>query len=267
MLQASAAIVLTLLPMHEDYLSNNPEGDPFVDDTPQSRPRSSTSWSLITVGIVAAGGLLMIALCCGGGWFAFRFGMGLVAEEVQAELDNYAVIQEHIGAIQTLSMDITKSAAVEGDGVLVFRIEGDKGSGYVTVESVTNAAGTEEVTGGSLQLDTGETFPLLPFGMDVLTEEVRGELDDNAVVQEHIGAIQTMSIDHEKSAAVEGDDVFVFRIEGDKGSGYVTVESVTNAAGMEEVAGGSLRLDTGETFPLLPADSGPAEGAPEAGDE
>jgi hypothetical protein len=253
--------------MHEDDLSNNPEGDPFVDDTPQSRPRSSTSWPLITVGIAAAGGLLMIVLCCGGGWLAFRFGMGLVAEEVQADLDDNAVIQEHIGAIQTLSMDITRSAAVEGDDVLVFRIEGDKGSGYLTVESATNAAGLEEVTGGSLRLDSGETFPLLRFERDVLTEEVLAELDDNAVVQEHIGAIQTISIDHAESAAVEGDDVFVFRIQGDKGSGYATVELVTNAAGMEEVAGGSLRLDSAEVFPLVPVDSPPVEDPPAGADE
>lgn len=150
--------------MHDDYLSNDPGDNQFMDDSRRSPRRSSTNWPLIIFGIVAAGGLLMIVLCCGGGWFAFRFGMGVLTEEVRAELDDNAVIQEHIGAIQTLSMDYTKSTAAAGDDVFVFRIEGDKGSGYVTVESVTNAEGTEEVAGGSLKLDTGETFPLLTEG-------------------------------------------------------------------------------------------------------
>jgi hypothetical protein len=148
--------------MNADYLSNNPEDDPFAHDPAHARQRSSTNWSVIVIGLFAAGGLLVAGLCCGGGWFAFRFGMNVMTEEVRTELDGNDVIREHIGTIQNMSMDYTKSAAVEGDDVFVFRIEGDKGSGYVTVESVTNAAGTEEVAGGSLKLDSGETIPLLP---------------------------------------------------------------------------------------------------------
>jgi hypothetical protein len=148
--------------MQDDYLSNDPGDNDFLRDPAHSRQKSSTNWSVILIGLFAAGGLLIVVLCCGGGWFAFRFGMGVLTEEVRAGIEDNPVIQEHIGTIETLSMDYTKSAAVEGDDVFVFRIEGDKGSGYVTVGSVTNAAGMEEVAGGSLKLDSGETIPLLP---------------------------------------------------------------------------------------------------------
>ena len=55
-----------------------------------------------------------------------------------------------------------------------------------------------------------------------------------------------------KSAAEEGDDVFVYRIKGSKGQGYATVDSITNEWGDEDIQSVSLRLDTGEEVEVIP---------------
>jgi hypothetical protein len=145
--------------MQDDYLRDDLDDDGFPTyDTP-CKKRSSTSWGLIG-DILAGVGLLSVLVCCGIGWYAVQFATDIMAEEVRIELEENAIIQEKIGNIQTMSMDMAKSVAAQGDDEWVFRIEGDKGSGYVTVESFTNDAGFEVVTSGSLRMDSGETFPL-----------------------------------------------------------------------------------------------------------
>lgn len=55
------------------------------------------------------------------------------------------------------------------------------------------------------------------FGSNVFSEQVRNELRDNPVIAERIGEIRSMKVDWTKSAAAEGEDVYVFNIEGTKG--------------------------------------------------
>ena len=95
-------------------------------------------------------------------------------------------------------------------------------------------------------------WALLRFGLNVFSGEVEGELRSNPVIIEHIGLIQEFEVDIRASFAEEGDEDFVFRVRGSKGSGLVTATCVTTDDGTEEVVAGTLQLDSGETLELFP---------------
>ena len=93
---------------------------------------------------------------------------------------------------------------------------------------------------------------LLRLGLGVFSGEVEAELRSNPVIIEHIGRIEEFELDLGASIAEEGDEDFVFRVSGTKGSGLVTCTCVTNAEGIEEVVAGTMQLESGETLDLFP---------------
>lgn len=88
-----------------------------------------------------------------------------------------------------------------------------------------------------------------------LTDEFPGEIADdvqsNPVIQEHIGVISEIRFDLTGTGNEPGDDVFVFVIRGDKGSGLLRAECVTTGSG-ETVRAAELILDSGERHQLFP---------------
>lgn len=147
-----------------DYLAD--DYDPYQNQPGRQRPaKSSTNWTLI-IAILAVVGLVCVLLCCGGAFYLVSFGTDVLGEQVRAEIEDNPVIQEQIGTISTFELDLAKSTAAAGDDAFVFRIEGDKGAGYLTVESVTVDADHEAVTDGSLKLDSGESFLLFDDSHD-----------------------------------------------------------------------------------------------------
>ena len=97
-----------------------------------------------------------------GGWAVIRLGLGVFADEVEADLRSNPVIVEHIGRIEDFKLDLGASIAAEGHDDFVFRVKGTKGSGLVTATCVTNDDGVEEVTAGTVQLESGEVLDLFP---------------------------------------------------------------------------------------------------------
>lgn len=95
---------------------------------------------------------------------------------------------------------------------------------------------------------------LLRLGLGVFSDEIEGELRSNPVLIEHIGRIEEFELDLGASIAEEGNEEFVFRVSGTKGSGLVTATCVTNDEGGEEVVAGTIQLDSGETLDLFPKD-------------
>lgn len=114
---------------------------------------------LLILGVLGGG---FVLLCCGGGGAVMWFGSKVFTEQVRTELEKNPVIVEHVGEIQSMRVDWVKSAAAPGADEYVFDIEGTKGRGRVTVESITVDDDTEEIRSGTLKLDSGETFDLLP---------------------------------------------------------------------------------------------------------
>ena len=92
----------------------------------------------------------------------------------------------------------------------------------------------------------------LSEGLDEFDRQVQVEVEGHPVIVEHIGAIQEFSHDWDASMAEPGEDVWVFDIRGEKGSGRLRAECVTIDADTEDVPSGELILDSGQTVQLFP---------------
>ena len=73
---------------------------------------------------------------------------------------------------------------------------------------------------------------------------------ENEVVQDKIGNIQSLERDWGKSFADEDDEIWYFRVEGDKGSGEIIIRD----SGFSDVdlEWARLNLDSGEEFEIYP---------------
>ncbi|MCC4621028.1 hypothetical protein LL965_13360 [Xanthomonas cassavae CFBP 4642] len=100
---------------------------------------------------------------------------------------------------------------------------------------------------------------LVDTGWSVFTGQARSALQDDAVVQEHIGQIRSMRVDLLRTGMAPGGEEFVFDVEGDRGAGRVKATWVSAGADQEILSDGVLTLRDG-TESTLPA----AETAEEA---
>ncbi len=97
-----------------------------------------------------------------GGWAMVRLGLDVFANDVEFELRDNPVIIEHIGRIEELEVDLTASLSTPEDDDFVFEVRGTKGSGLIHATCVTRDDGTEAVTAGTIQLESGATLDLFP---------------------------------------------------------------------------------------------------------
>ena len=125
-------------------MSSNPN-DPFEGNGPspymdpsQSSPKKSRRGCLIGCTAIS---LLTMLVCCGGGYWIMSFVSGEMSREVQRRLAGNPVVEEHIGEVQSVSLEIletsrqTQKAQEDGKkGVLVFSLEGSKSSGQLRVD-------------------------------------------------------------------------------------------------------------------------------------
>lgn len=82
-------------------------------------------------------------------------------------------------------------------------------------------------------------------------DAVKVAVADNAVIQEHIGDITsiTMNIEESGAASEEGPQRFAYDVTGSKGSGLLVVETNNNVEHME-IYYGELTLPSGESYDL-----------------
>jgi hypothetical protein len=146
--------------MAQDYTPIGPSG-PSIE-TQEPSPSRRFPWNKIV--IFGCGGCAVVSALAllFGGWALMKFGLGVFADEVENELRENPVVVEHIGRIEEFDLDLGASIAEEGDDDFVFKVSGTKGSGLVTATCVTNDDGMEEVVGGTIQLESGETLDLFP---------------------------------------------------------------------------------------------------------
>lgn len=118
----------------------------------------------------------------------------------------------------------------------------------IVVSAVVGVAGIAVLVGAA--------FFFIKFGLDVVADQIRRDIQDNPVILEQVGAIESIEVDFVASANEPSDKAFVFNIEGPNGSGLLTVSSETIDGYTEKVVWGQLRVASGETYDLFP-DQGP----------
>ncbi len=98
------------------------------------------------------------------------------------------------------------------------------------------------------------------WGWGLFAGQAKEALNNNAVILQHIGEIDRIETDFEATGEAPGDEVFVFKVEGSKGSGVVTAEFITVDADTERVESGTLQLASGEIYDLLEEEPFSADG-------
>lgn len=138
----------------------NPQGGQF--DPYQQPPPSGGSLTWLWVLLGVGGGFIF--LCCGGCCFLAMIGLEEEEKEIEAMLAGNAAIEQHIGDIESIDRDWTKSLEEEDDNIWVFRIVGDKGEGDLIIKEAGgfNLEEDLELEWAKLMLDSGEEIDVLP---------------------------------------------------------------------------------------------------------
>lgn len=136
--------------------------------TPSSATAASTApakkKSRLAIWLVGGCGtvmLLSLLVCCGGIYFLLNF----LTDSYQQQLANNPVIREHLGEIESLDMNLTKTAeaAESSDGdTFAFDIQGSVASGTILIKQDPGGNGTG-IASAELILEDG-TRHQIPIG-------------------------------------------------------------------------------------------------------
>ena len=127
---------------------STPPNDPF-ETNPNSRfagqqppAAKSNTWKWV-IGIIAGVCIVGGLVCCGGVYFMYSMGQGMMADMVKQEIGANPVIQEHIGEIQSANLNLaaTTEAGQNEPGTLAFDLVGSKGSGVLEIKQDPNNHG------------------------------------------------------------------------------------------------------------------------------
>jgi hypothetical protein len=104
-------------------------------------PRQSKWWLWLLLG--AVGALLLLAVCCGGvAMWGMSTANSVIGQTLRDEVSDSPVVQEHLGDIESLSVNYTQSGEETqkrgGGNVLVVDTKGSKASGKLIVEQSRN---------------------------------------------------------------------------------------------------------------------------------
>ncbi len=105
---------------------------------------------VVLIGMVVLGAL---------GWLIV-FGWSLFADQARAALQDDAVVQERIGRIHTMRVDLVRTGLAPGADDFVFTVEGDRGRGRVHATWVSGGAEREILSDGVLTLHDGSEYTL-----------------------------------------------------------------------------------------------------------
>jgi hypothetical protein len=97
---------------------------------------------------------------------------------------------------------------------------------------------------------------LVVWGSQVFTSQAREALNENPVIEQHVGEIDQIAIDYRATWLEEERYGYVLEVKGSKGAGVVTAVFITTDH-TERITSGTLRLSSGELYDLLPAAGAP----------
>lgn len=137
-------------------MTGNPYEHQALGQTPSGAFSNKLFWLVLGGGFITT-----VLLCCGGTIVLGRFGLGVLAADIEMQLRDHPVIQVHIGQIEELSVNFTRSAALEDTDTFIYEIRGNRGSGELTVTSHAQWIGDQEqIVAATLRLENGEVIEL-----------------------------------------------------------------------------------------------------------
>ena len=144
-------------------MASSYETNPYQSgDSQDTRPPKKRNWFLIIMSGIGILSVITVLACCGGGYGIFYFSMNFIADAVKSDVQDDPSIQQHIGDIESLSINMEETSEVqidEGKRTYAFDIEGTKGSGQLIAKVVEQGGDEIGVESGRLIVD-GEEYPL-----------------------------------------------------------------------------------------------------------
>lgn len=95
-------------------------------------------------------------------------------------------------------------------------------------------------------------FVLATWGVNVFEDQVEEALEGNRRLVELVGELESLDLSITRSGQFEGDDTFVFRVDGTKEDGWLTATCITIDEETEQVTRAAIELDSGEVVELIP---------------
>lgn len=192
-------------------MSNRPD-NPFQQNAPgtmygdqQPKTGGSKVW-LWVLGSILAVFLLGALVCCGGGYFAYQAGTGMMAEAYTSQLNNNPVIQEHIGDIESMNFDLTATTeqAEASGGAMAFKISGTKGSGILLIHQAPGGDG-ERIERAELVLPDG-TRHEVPVATETPIPDETVELETDPTLTPDANVTDETNVGDEISNEIDLDE-------------------------------------------------------------
>lgn len=131
--------------------------------------------------LLGCGGVMLIGMlvCCGGGVFVTKAGMGIVAGEYESQLRGNPTVTQNIGEIESFDADLTEtfqyatSNPEQGENV-AFKVVGDKGSGYIYIMQDKSTTAEVRMKSAKLVMDDGTEHAI---DVEALSEPIAPTLE------------------------------------------------------------------------------------------
>jgi hypothetical protein len=146
-----------------------PSGRPGQFGFPPSAPPPKKSGAKGCILAAVGGVVLLLVGCCVAAWLGWNYIQGEVGRQIAEQLKDTQAMQENIGEVSSIEMELMKSAQLTQDAqaddpekqIFFFNVQGSKGSGELVVET-KQTGGPVEILKAELKLPDGRTVPVAP---------------------------------------------------------------------------------------------------------
>ncbi|MCL1530407.1 hypothetical protein M3O57_08570 [Xanthomonas nasturtii] len=142
--------------------SVSPSASPAVAPLAALAPMVKKPLSGVAIGLIGVATCVVLwgMLVLGALVWLMATGWSLFADQARSALQADAVVQEHIGQIRDMRVDLYRTGLAPGGDEFVFNVEGDRGSGRVHASWVSAGAEREILSTGVLTLRDGTEYTL-----------------------------------------------------------------------------------------------------------
>ncbi|WP_349811210.1 hypothetical protein ABQ179_021130 [Xanthomonas dyei] len=134
------------------------------------------------IGMLACATLFGIVVLAASVWL-LGIGWSLFTDQARTALQADAVVQEHIGQIHTMRVDLYRTSLAQGSEEFVFNVEGDRGAGRVQATWVSADSEQEILTDGELIMRDGRHFALPAADDNELETETETETESESEIE------------------------------------------------------------------------------------
>lgn len=139
---------------------DEPGAPPHEGPGSWDRPPSKGGGSVARIlGILVIVALIGMGACGACAYIALKWGSGVFEEQVESELRDDPVVLEHIGELESVSLDLRATGNEPELDVYVFDVQGTTGSGRLVLRLRTDR-GEPEILSGRLELEDGRAYEL-----------------------------------------------------------------------------------------------------------